>query len=72
MLNLITDIHIMVNNDSCQNRVSADHCHMTVSRAQVPTHPGHVFFFKFSANQLLAFNFSRVQVYFFQSVFAMV
>ena len=30
--------------DSCQNRVSADHYHLTVSRAQVSAHRGRVFF----------------------------
>ena len=30
--------------DSCQNRVSADQYHLTVSRAQVSTHQGRVFF----------------------------
>ena len=30
--------------DSCQNRVSADQYHLTVSRAQVLTHRGRVFF----------------------------
>ena len=30
--------------DSCQNRVSADHYHLTESRAQVSTHRGRVFF----------------------------
>ena len=30
--------------DSCQNRVSADQYHLTVSRAQVLTHRGQVFF----------------------------
>ena len=30
--------------DSCQNRVSADHYHLTVSRAQVSTYQGRVFF----------------------------
>ena len=30
--------------DSCQNRVSADQYHLTVSRAQVSTHRGRVFF----------------------------
>ena len=30
--------------DSCQNRVSADQCHLTVSRARVLTHRGRVFF----------------------------
>ena len=37
VFNLIIDNHIMVI-DSCQNRVSADQSHMTVLRAQVPTH----------------------------------
>ena len=30
--------------DSCQNRVSADQYHLTVTRAQVSTHRGRVFF----------------------------
>ena len=30
--------------DSCQNRVSADHYHLTESRAEVSTHRGRVFF----------------------------
>ena len=30
--------------DSCQNKVSADQYHLTVSRAQVSTHRGRVFF----------------------------
>ena len=30
--------------------------HMTVSQAQMPNHRGHMFFFKFSADQLLAYN----------------
>ena len=30
--------------DSCQNRISADQYHLTVSRAQVSTHRGRVFF----------------------------
>ena len=30
--------------DSCQNRVTADQYHLTVSRAQVSTHQGWVFF----------------------------
>ena len=30
--------------DSCQNGVSADQCHLTVSRAKVSTHRGQVFF----------------------------
>ena len=31
---LILNIHAMVN-DTCQNKVSADQCHVTISRAQV-------------------------------------
>ena len=30
--------------DSCQSKVSADQYHLTVSRAQVSTHPGRIFF----------------------------
>ena len=30
--------------DSCQDKVSADQYHLAVSRAQVSTHPGRVFF----------------------------
>ena len=30
--------------ESCQNKVSADQYHLAVSRAQVSTHPGRVFF----------------------------
>ena len=33
--------------DSCQNRVSADQYHLTVSRAQVLTHRGRVFFWSY-------------------------
>ena len=33
--------------DSCQNRVSADQYHLTVSRAQVSTHQGRVFFWSY-------------------------
>ena len=41
MFNLIM-ASILRLTDSCQNRVSADQCHMIVSQAQVPTHRGHV------------------------------
>ena len=34
--------------DSCQNRVPADQYHLTVSRAQVSTHRGQVFFLSYS------------------------
>ena len=33
--------------DSCQKRVSADHYHLTESRAQVSTHRGRVFFWSY-------------------------
>ena len=33
--------------DSCQNRVSADQYHLTVSRAQVSTHRGQVLFWSY-------------------------
>ena len=41
--NLILHVHV-VNIDNCQNRVSADQYHMTVSRAQMSTHRDDVFF----------------------------
>ena len=40
--------------DSCQNRVSADQHHLTVSRAQVSTHRDRVFL-KLSATQVTSF-----------------
>ena len=50
--------------DSCQNKVSADQYHLTVSRARVSTHRGQVFFWSypltrywFSNNRSLQFNF---------------
>ena len=49
--------------DSCQNRVSAEQSQMTVSRSQLSIPRGHVFFLKFSADQLLAFNRSQAQDY---------
>ena len=42
--------------DSCQNRVSANPCYMTVSRAQVYIHPLVTCFLKFFADQILDFN----------------
>jgi len=58
--NFIIDI-ILWSIDSCQNRVSADQDHMTVSRAQALTLRNNVF----SAEQLLAFNWLQAQVYVF-------
>ena len=52
--------------DCCQNRVSANQYHLTVSRAQVSTHQGRVFL-KLSADKLLVFEWSQAQVYFFNS-----
>ena len=49
--------------DSCQNRVSAEKYHLTVSRAQVSTHWDRVFL-KFSADKLLVSKWSQAQVYF--------
>ena len=50
--------------DSCQNKVSADQHHLTLSRAQVSTHRGQVFFWSypltrywFSNDRRLRFNF---------------
>ena len=52
--------------DSCQNRVSADQYHLTISRAQVSTHRGQVFFqsysmtsYQFSNDRRLKFNFFK-------------
>ena len=45
--------------DSCQNKVSAGQYHLTLSRAQVSTRPGRVFFLKLSADKLLAFKWSK-------------
>ena len=47
--------------DSCQNRVSADQYHLTLSRAQVSTHRGRVFL-ELSADKLLLFKWSQAQV----------
>ena len=50
--------------DSCQNKVSADQYHLTVTWARVSTHRGQVFFWSypltrywFSNNRSLKFNF---------------
>ena len=42
--------------DSCQNKVSADQYHLTVSRAQVSTHRGRVFF------EVIRWQFIRFQM----------
>ena len=43
--------------DTCQNKVSADQCHMTISWAQVESSVSScVFFLKLAADQALVFN----------------
>ena len=49
--------------DSCQNRVSTDQYHLTVSRAQV-----FEYFLKLSAYNLLVFKWSQAQVHFFKRI----
>ena len=49
--------------DNCQNRVSADQNHMTVTRAQVSTHRGRVFL-KLSADKLPVSNDRRIKFIF--------
>ena len=63
--NVCLNIHVMVNWQLSKQGISWLE-QMTVSPVQLPIHRGHVFF-KFSADQLLAFNWSQVQVYVFQS-----
>ena len=55
--------------DSCQNRVSVDQYHVTVSLVQVLTHRDYVFL-KVSADKLVDFNGSQAQldVEFFERV----
>ena len=48
--------------DSCQNRVSVDQYHVTVSLVQVLTHRDYVFL-KVSADKLVVFNGSQAQLY---------
>ena len=51
--------------DSRQNRISADQCHLTVPRAQVPTHRIRVLF-EVIRWQITSYQWSQAQVYFFQ------
>ena len=51
--------------DSCQNRVSTDQYHLTVTRALVSTHRGRVFF-EVIRRQITSFKWSQAQVYFFE------
>ena len=51
--------------DSCQNRVPVDQYHLTVSRAQVSTQRGQVFFWSYPLTSKLVFKWSQAQVQFF-------
>ena len=51
--------------DSCQNRISADQYHLTVSRAQVSTHRGRVFFWSYPLNSCYFSNDRRLKLSFF-------
>ena len=60
--------------DSCQNRVSADQYHLTVSRSQMSTHRSQVFFWKLSADKLLVFKYglkiiNRLKFSFFKKIY---
>ena len=55
--------------DSCQNKVSADQYHLTISRAQVSTHRGQVFIWSyplirywFSNDRRLKFDFLKIRM----------
>ena len=50
---LLLDIDVTIN-DTCQNKVSADQYHVTISRAQVCS--SSRFFFKLTADQVLVFD----------------
>ena len=51
--------------DSCLNRVTADQYHLTVSRAQVLTHQGQVFFWSYPLTSYLFSNDRRLKFFFF-------
>ena len=54
--------------DSCQNRASTDQNHVTIfAGSSVSSSRSHVFM-RYSADQLLALNWSQAQVYVFQLV----
>ena len=50
--------------DTCQNKVSADQYHVTVSRAQALSSPRSAVFWKLTADQVLVFflHFSLVSI----------
>ena len=50
---------------NCQNKVSADQYHLTVSRAQVSTHRGRVFFWSYPLTRYLFSNDRRLTFNFF-------
>ena len=52
--------------DSCQNRVPADQYHLTVSRAQVSTHRGQVFFWSYPLTRYWFLNDPRLKFNFFK------
>ena len=66
VFNLILDVRVMLNNDSCQKRIVTDQCHMTVSWALVYNSMLLLlFFFKVLCDQSLVFNWSQAhQVHF--------
>ena len=45
--------------DTCENKVSFDQQHVTISRAQIGPYRGQLFFFKLTADQGPVVNFSR-------------
>ena len=55
--------------DSCHNRVSADQCHMTVSRAQAKNSLRWRVLFNFSAARLLYSTYSRLTKLYFRKTF---
>lgn len=59
VFNLIISTSMFCSIDSCQNRVSFDQCHMTISLAQVYNSLRCHAIFKFSADQLLV-NFQSI------------
>ena len=52
---LILDIHVTIN-DTCQNKVSADQYHVTISRAQVCSSSRSHTFLKLTTDQVLVFD----------------
>ena len=56
--------HQLLSIDSCQNKVSADQYHLTVSRAQVSTYPDRIFFegirWQVTSFQMIAGSFFKI------------